>query len=173
LGDLRFHRNGALVVSAAGKPGEALLTEQDGEGVDGDGVAGGSEFALHVIDREIAFAHSHRQITDAISDGRGLRTTLRQAEEGSAFVGIVAELIAEDAEEAGGVAKAASDVGRGLLIDEEGAEGFVLALQRELRGKEEVLVARCGYLIRSAGLHIQIVLQKHEAVNMFWEQGHR
>ena len=86
-------------------------------------------------------------------------------------MGIVAELIAEDAEEAWGVAEAASDVGGGLLIDEEGAECFVLALQRELRGKEEVLVTRSGYLISSAGLHIQMMLHKHEAVNMFGEQG--
>ena len=83
-------------------------------------------------------------------------------------MGIVAELIAEDAEGAGGVAEAAGNVGRGLLIDEEGTEGFVLALQRELGRKEEVLVARCRYLIRSAGLHIPMVLQKHETVNMFW-----
>jgi len=136
-------------------------------------VAGGSEFALHVIDGEIALAHGYSQITDAIAGGRGLRTALGLAEEGSAFLGIVAELIAEDAEEAGGVAEAASDVGRGLLIDEEGAEGFVLALHRELRGQEEVLVSWCGYLIRSAGLHIQMMLQKHEAVNMFAEEGRR
>ena len=88
-------------------------------------------------------------------------------------MGIVAELIAEDAEEAGGVAEAASDVAGWLLVNEEGAEGLVLALQRELRGKEEVLVARCDYLIRSAGLHIQMVLQKHEGVNMFGEKGRR
>jgi len=89
------------------------------------------------------------------------------AEEGSAFQGIVAELIAEDAEGAWGVAEASGDVGGGLVIDEEGTEGFVLALQGELGGKEEVLVGRCGYLIRSAGLHIQMMLQKHEAVNLF------
>jgi len=77
------------------------------------------------------------------------------------------ELIAEDAEGAGGVAEAASDVGGWLVIDEEGTEGFVLALQGELGGKEEVLVGRCRYLIRSAGLHIQMMLQKHEAVNLF------
>ena len=57
-----------------------------------------------------------------------------QAEEGSAFLRIVAKLIAKDAEEAGGVTEAASDVAGGLLIDEEGAEGFVLALLGELRG---------------------------------------
>jgi hypothetical protein len=98
---------------------------------------------------------------------------LWQPEEGSPFLGVVAKLIAEDAEEAGGVTEAASDVAGGLLIDEEGTEGFVLALQGELRGKEEVLVARCDYLIRSAGLHIEMVLQKHEAVNMFGEQSRR
>jgi hypothetical protein len=38
-------------------------------------------------------------------------------------------------------------------------------LHRELRGEEEVLVSLCRYLIRSAGLHISIVLQKHGTVN--------
>src|ERR1035438_839978 len=50
IGDVGYfwlHVSRAFVVSAAGKPGEALLTEQDGEGVDADGVAGGSEFPLH------------------------------------------------------------------------------------------------------------------------------
>jgi len=117
-------------------------------------MTGGSEFSLHVIDREIAFAHGYGQITDAVAGGRGLRTALWLAEEGSAFLGVVAELMAEDAEGAGGVTEATGDVGRGLLIDEEGAEGFVLALQRELGGKEEVVVPRGRYLIRSAGLHI-------------------
>ena len=93
-----------------------------------------------------------------------------QAEEGSAFLGIVAELITQDAESAFGVTEAAGDFGGRLLIDEVSAEGFVLALQGELRGKEEILVGRSGYLIRSAELHIQIVLQEHEAVNMFGGQ---
>jgi len=34
----------------------------------------------------------------------------------------------------------------------------VLTLQGELWGEEEVLVGRCDYLIRSAGIHNQIVL---------------
>jgi len=92
------------------------------------------------------------------------------AEEGSAFLRVVAELLAEDAEGAGGVAEPAGDVAGGLLIDEEGTEGFVLALQRELRGKEEVLVARCRYLIRSAGLYIQMVLQNITQSRCFGEQ---
>ncbi len=89
------------------------------------------------------------------------------AEEGSAFLRVVAELITQDAEGAGRVAEAAGDVAGKLLIDEVSAEGFVLALQGELRGEEEVLVARRRYLICSAGFHISIMLPKHGAVNMF------
>ena len=63
-------------------------------------------------------------------------------------------MITEDAEGASRIAEAAGDVGGGLLLDEVGTQGFVLALQGELRGEEEVLVARCRYLIRSAGRHI-------------------
>ncbi len=117
-------------------------------------MAGGGQFALHVIDREIAFAHSYRQIPNAVARGRRLRAALRLAEEGSALLGIMAELMAKDAEGAGGVAEAAGHVGRGLLIDEESAEGFVLALHRELGGKEEFLVGRSRYPICSAGVHI-------------------
>src|ERR1035437_5802512 len=141
-----------------------------GEGIDADGVAGGSEFALHVIDGEIALAHGHRQITDPIAGGRRLRSALRLVEEGGAFLRVVAELITQDAEGAGGIAEATGDVGGGLLSEEVSTEGFVLALHGELRGEEEVLVARCRYLIRSAGLHISMVLPKHEIVNMFGEE---
>src|ERR1039457_3375398 len=45
VGDLRLHSSRAFVIGAAGKTREALLTEQDGEGVDADGMAGGSQFA--------------------------------------------------------------------------------------------------------------------------------
>ena len=99
-----------------------------------------------------------------------MRSALRLAEEGGAFLRVVAELITQDAEGAGGISEAAGDVGGGLVVDEVSTEGFILALQRELRGEEEVLVARCRYLIRSAGLHISIVLPKHGAVNMFREK---
>jgi hypothetical protein len=130
-------------------------------------VAGGGEFPLHVIDREIAFAHGYGQITNAVARGSGLRSTLREAEEGGALIGVMAELMAEDAEGGRGVAKTAGDVAGGLFIDEESAESFVLALQGELRGEEEFLVRMGNYLIHSTGWHDQIVLQKHLLVNMF------
>jgi len=65
-----------------------------------------------------------------------LRTPLRLAEEGGAFLGGVAELMAEAAEGGWGIAKTAGDVPGGLFLDEEGAERFVLAMQGELWGKE-------------------------------------
>src|SRR5260370_40093480 len=102
-----------------------------------------------------------------MAGGRRLRSALRLAEEGGAFLRVVAELITQDAGGAGGIAEAAGGVGGGLLLDEVSTQGFVLALDGELRGEEEVLVAKCRYLIRSAGLHIAMVLPKHERVNMF------
>jgi len=171
IGDLRFHRSRALVISATGKTREAFFTKQHSEGVDANRVARGSEFPLHVIDREIAFPHGDRQITDAVASGGGLRSTLRLAEEGSALLGIVAELMAKDAEGAWGVTKTAGDVAGGLVVDEEGAESLVLALNGELWGQEEFIIRLGDYLIYSTGLHTMIVLQKHATVNMFWIAG--
>ena len=82
---------------------------------------------------------------------------------------VVAELITQDAEGTGGVAEAAGDVGGGLALDEVSTEGFILALHGELRGQEEVSVARCRYLFGSAGLHISMLLPKHDIVNLFGE----
>ena len=79
--------------------------------------------------------------------------------------------MAQDAKGAQRVAETAGDVAGGFFIDEEGAESFVLALQGELWGKEELLVRRYDYLIHSTGLHIQIMPQKHYLVNMFLQSG--
>jgi len=96
-------------------------------------VAGGSEFLLHVIDREIAFPHGHRQIPDAIAGRRGLRSALRLAEEGGALLRVVAELITQDAKGTGRIAEAAGDVGRGFLPEQVSTECLVLTLHGELR----------------------------------------
>jgi hypothetical protein len=87
-----------------------------------------------------------------------LRSTLREAEEGGALLGVVAELMAEDAEGGRGVAKTAGNVAGGLFINEKGAERFVLTLQGELWSEEEFLVRWGDYLIHSTGRHNQIVL---------------
>ena len=74
-------------------------------------MAGGGEFALDVIDGEVAFAHGHGQITNAAAGRSRLRSMQRLAEEGSAFVGVVAEVVAEDAKGTRGVAETPGDVG--------------------------------------------------------------
>jgi hypothetical protein len=51
-----------------------------------------------------------------------LRSALRLTEEGSAFIGIVTELMTEDAKGAQGVAKTAGDVARAFFLNEECAE---------------------------------------------------
>jgi hypothetical protein len=66
--------------------------------------------------------------------------------------------MAEDAKSADGIAEASGDAGR-LLVDKEGGPGYVLALQGERRGAEELLVGRSNYLICRTGLHISIMLQ--------------
>jgi len=92
---------------------------------------------------------------------------LRQGRGEEVACRISAELIHQTAEAAGCIAEACGDLGGTEALDEVSAQGLVLALQRELRGKEEVPVWRSRYLIRSAGLHTQIVLQKHLVVKMF------
>ena len=107
-------------------------------------MAGGSEFALDVIDGEVAFAHGNGQIANPITFGRRLRPAVGLTEEGGTFVGVVTELMAEDAKGTDGVAEAASDVGGGFLVNEEGTQGFVLALEGGLRVEKKVGVSWCS-----------------------------
>ena len=96
-----------------------------------------------------------------------MRAAMRLTEEGSTFVGAVPKLMAEDTKGALGVTETARDIDRWLLFDEEGAESFILALQRKLGRKEEMPIWRGRYLIHSAGRHNSIVLLKHSRVKMF------
>jgi len=54
-----------------------------------------------------------------------------------AFVGVVAELMAQDTERAGGITELGGDLMGGKLFDEIGAESFVLAVKMVLGGEEE------------------------------------
>jgi len=58
------------------------------------------------------------------------------AEEG-AFVGVMPELMAQDAESTRGVAEARGDFVGGELFDKTGAESFVLAVKGVLGGEEK------------------------------------
>ena len=143
LSDLRLHRGWTFLVSPSGQARKAFFPKQNDQGVDADGVAGSGQFPLHVVHRKIAFAHGHSQIPDSVAEGSILRAALRLAEEGSALFGVVAELVTEDTKSARGIAETAGDLGGGLLVDEESAQGLVLALQGKLGGEEELLVGWC------------------------------
>ena len=70
-----------------------------------------------------------------------LRPVLERLKETGALGGIVAELVAEDAEGPGGVAEAMRhDVGGGAL-DEKAAQRFVLPLKRGVGGEKESSLA--------------------------------
>jgi len=88
-----------------------------------------------VVDGEVLLAQGDDLFAEALFLGGGLRSFGRGEEE-LAF-GVLAELVDQDAEAARGVAAAAGGLGRGEAFDEEGAEGFVLAMGGVLRLEEE------------------------------------
>jgi hypothetical protein len=77
------------------------------------------------------------------------------------FARVVPELVAEDSESARSVTESPSDIARIELIDKEGAQGFVLALQGFFRGKEEAGIGGFCYLIAISDRHGYIMLQNN------------
>ncbi len=86
-------------------------------------------------------------------------------EKAGAFVRIMAELVAQDAEGIGGVTEAASGLRSGQLFDKEGAEGLILTVVGGFRGEEEAGIWRDSYLISSIDSHILILPQYFIDVN--------
>jgi hypothetical protein len=120
----------SFVIAAARQAGEALFAHEHSQGIDADSMAGQSQFALDVIDGEVLFAQGHGQLADAIAHRSPVGAGFGVLEEGGAFLGVVAEVVAENAQGVGGITEAAGDLGAGQFLDEEGAEGFVLAVER-------------------------------------------
>jgi len=100
-------------------------------------VSGSGQLPLDVIDGEIAFPHRDHQVSQRITDRSQSRLLGDAREEPCAKVGIVAKLMAEDAEGTWGITKSAGDLDRGKLLDEEGTQGFVLPLEMRFGGEEE------------------------------------
>lgn len=59
-------------------------------------------------------------------------------EEADLLIGVTAELVTEDTERTGRVAETAGNLKRRKAIDEVGAEGLVLSVQRVFGDEEEV-----------------------------------
>ena len=62
-------RLGPFLIEVPGQACEALLAEEDGEGVDADGVPRVGQFASDVVDGEVSLAHGDGQVPDAIALG--------------------------------------------------------------------------------------------------------
>jgi hypothetical protein len=105
-------------------------------------MAGLGQLALDVIDRQVLLSQSQGVLADAITSGRVLGTMLGSLEESGALGGLMAELMTEDAESAWRVIETAGDLGRRQLIQEVGAEGFVLAVKGGFGSEEELSLAR-------------------------------
>jgi hypothetical protein len=128
---------GTFLVEPPGKAGKAFLPKQEGQSIDTDGLPGSGQLPLDVIDGEVAFPHRDHQVSERITD-RSQNWLLGDArEEPGAKVGIVAKLMAEDAERTWGITESAGDLNRGKFLDEEGTQGFVLPLETRFRGEEE------------------------------------
>jgi hypothetical protein len=135
---------GAVVVKSSRETGEAFLPQQEGQCVDADALPRPRQFPLNVIDGEVAFPHGDDQIPERIADRSRCRSLKDGRKEPGAEVEIVAELMAEDPKGPMGIAEATGDFDRTELIDEVGAEGFVLPLEGRFRDEEKVgVVGNC------------------------------
>jgi hypothetical protein len=128
---------GPLLVEAPGQTCEALLTEEDGEGVDADGVPCVGQFASDVVDGEVSLAHGDGQVPNAVAFGSGVRSRGGRGEEHGPLGGIVSELMTEDAKGPRCVSEAVRDLMGGQLLDEVSAKGLVLPLLGRFGGQEE------------------------------------
>lgn len=72
-------------------------------------MASGGQFALQVVDGEVFRAECDGESADAVASGSRLRPASGQAEEGGALGGVVAGLMAKDAEGVGGVGETAGE----------------------------------------------------------------
>jgi hypothetical protein len=135
---------GAFVVESSRETGEALLPQQEGQGVDAEALPRPRQFPLNVLDGEVPFPQGDDQFPERIADRSRCRSLENGREEPGAEVGIVAELMTEDPKGPVGRAESTGDFDRTELIDQGGAQGFVLSLEGRFRGEEEVgVVGRC------------------------------
>ncbi len=140
VGDRRrfgFQGQRPLVIPAARQTGEALFAHQHRQSIDADGVSGQRQFALDVIDGQVFLAQGDGLLTDAVTR-RGLAGSgLGVLKERGAFVRVMAELVAEDAQGVGGVTEAAGHLRARGFLDEKGAESLIWALEWRFGAEKE------------------------------------
>ena len=111
IGGRRPRAGLAFVVGPARQASEPLVPEDLGDGDRAERMPLMGQVAADVIDGEVLFPQGDDEVTEGIGLGCGLGSLGRGQEEGAARV--LAELMDQDAETAGGVAEAAGDLGGG------------------------------------------------------------
>ena len=81
---------GTFVVASLRQTSEAFLAQQDGQGVNADGVASGGQFALNVVDGQVLFAKSDDEFTGPIAQGSVVGPSAKDLKESLAKVAVVA-----------------------------------------------------------------------------------
>jgi hypothetical protein len=129
IGDLGRRRSSAgwaFVVGPARQASEPFALEDLSDRDRAERMPLVSQVPADVIDGEVLLSQSDDEFAEGIGLGCGLRSLGRGQEE--AAVGILAELMDQDAKAAGGVTEAAGDFETGEVVHEEGAQSLVLAV---------------------------------------------
>jgi hypothetical protein len=134
LGDLGPRSWKSFLVSSSRQPGKPFFFEHQGEGHRAHPLPALFQDPTDIIDGEILLSQRDHLVPDTVGFRRSLRPLLRGEEERA--IRMLAELVGEDAETSRGVPEPAGDFGRGEILDEEGPEGFVLAVSG-IRGFEK------------------------------------
>lgn len=137
-GSIRTNDGGTVFIASSWQTCETLLTQEDGERMDANGVTFRGKSPLNVKDGQILFTQRNRAFADQVAHRSMVGPRTPCGEERSAMVGIVAELMAENAKRTGGIAEALRDLGRRKLVDEVSTQRLILALRGRLGGREEL-----------------------------------
>jgi hypothetical protein len=116
----------SFLVSSSRQPGKPFFFEHQGEGNRTHPLPALFQDPTDIIDGEILLSQRDDLVPDTVGFRRSLRPLLRREEEEAIW--ILAELVGKDAEASRGIPEAAGDFDRREILDEEGPEGFVLAV---------------------------------------------
>src|SRR5437773_3848042 len=146
----------SFVIAAPRQRREALLAQHLAHGGGTQGRAVLFEGLADLIHRMVLLAQSDYQVVRLGLVRLGARTVTGRREE--LRMGLTTELVAQHAEGSRGVAESAGDLVGGAVLNEEGAQGFVLALVG-MGGFGEESPDFC-YVFRYAYTHTYILVYK-------------
>ena len=127
---------GPFVILASRQPREAFFLEDQGDGHRAALLSLLLQGSADVVDGEVLFAQGDDLLAHAILGGMGAGCAARGEEEFQ--LRVLPQLVAEEAETAGGVAEALGGLGGGEAFDEKRPERLVLAVEGVLGHQEDL-----------------------------------